>query len=464
VQYDTRPKNLELISGNKGKGCYVTEKVKRGMTPSYVIYPHSTLLAINSMNVEKQVFDKIRMQLKTAVLPLRLKLQSPTLPTKQRGDQGKRRRRRKHRSKAVTYTSERFLRQSTKETIVPTHKSDRTPNSRGRRDYRDSKNTKQRRMSTGSWQCLQDAYTARPSYEVYPSLSTIYSTDGQSNNGEPNASYEMKEELNYLRTALERIYAALIITPTENGELEEQIEIPFNKKFVRHFQILELILKCTRLKRDVQRRDPPSKPAATKPRAEDQGFLAERSDLASAVNVDQWLGRIVQELGVNHLNLESRAEECVQSLEAICNLKDATDTMGNQVRSLENLLTFVKRKNVTAMQEIEKFKSKIIDVEQGVEKIVIKIFGIRDRVGSLAKCLVKAQNPRVNRLASELRLTPIQADHVGGRISDLQLINRLGPLTSILDQIMNLIRKSEIVIRDGLSVQHENYFDIGNTV
>lgn len=454
MQYDTRPKNLELISGPMGKGCYVSEKVKRGGPPSSVIHLQSKLLAINSMNVEKQGFDKIKIQLKTAVLPLRLKLQSSTLPPSQRTDQSKRRKRRKHRSKAPMYTSERILRQSAKETIVPSH---RTPKSRGNRDYKESKQTKQRRMSTGSWQYLQDVF-ARPSYEMHPPLSTIPSNDSKPD----NASDEMKEELDYLRTALERIYAAT--TPQENGEFDQKIEIPFNKKFVRYFQMLEHILKSTSLKRGIQEADSFLKPNAPKPRAEDHDFVPQRSDLAAAVNVEQWLRRIVQELGVNHLNLESRAEECVQSLEAICNLKDATDMMSNQVRSLENLLTYVKRKNANATQEIEKFKTKMIDVEQGVEKIVIKIFGIRDRVGSLVKCLVKAQNPRVNRLASEVRLSPIQADHVGGRISDLQLMNRLDPLISLLDKIINLIRKSEIVIRDGLTVESEKYFDIGNTV
>jgi len=101
----------------------------------------------------------------------------------------------------------------------------------------------------------------------------------------------------------------------------------------------------------------------------------------------------------------------------------------------------------------------MIDVEQGVEKVVLKFFGLRDRVSSLAKCLTKVQQPRVNRLASELRLAPIQAMYAGARITDLKLINQLDPLTSLLDQMVNLVRKSEIVIRDGLLVKHAKSFD-----
>merc|ERR1719285_641097 len=137
------------------------------------------------MNVEKQVFDKIKIQLRTALLPMRLTLESPTLPPSLRTDKVKRRKRRKHRSKAPMYTSERTLRLSANETRrEPSH---RTPQSRGNRDYKDLKQIKQRRMSTGSWQYLQDV-SARASYEMYPPLSTIYSNEPKPN----KASDEMK--------------------------------------------------------------------------------------------------------------------------------------------------------------------------------------------------------------------------------------------------------------------------------
>jgi len=294
----------------------------------------------------------------------------------------------------------------------------------------------------------------RPSHRKFAQHSSR-SANSQYSHEQRIVSDEMKEELNYLRSSLGRIYAALIMTPNSNGETAKGIEIPFNKKFMKHFQMLEVILKAAQLKRVRDKNDPLSKPAAPTRRGNDHDYVPQTSDLAGAVNVDQWLGRIIQELGVNNLNLDTRAEECVQSLEAICKLKEATDMLGNQVKSLEDLLNFVKEKNVNAMQQLEEFKTKVIDVEQGVEKVVLKIFGLRDRVGSLAKCLTKVQQPRVNRLAAELRLAPIQANYAGARISDLKLINQLDPLTSVLDQMVNLIRKSEIVIRDGLLVESE---------
>jgi len=452
VEYSKRPKNLQLISGSKGKGCYVTEYVQRGIAPSGAIYAQSRLLAINCMNVEKKLFDKIMLQFNTAPLPLRLKLQSPPIPVVQT-ERSKRRKRRKQRS-IPSYSSEQTLESVTGETKGPQWKSERTlilgprETKEARRNFK--KKTK-RRMSTG--QCFKNMNV--PSCDVLLPISHI-PPKFQLKDDQQFASVELREELAYLRTSLGRIYAALVITPGRDGEGDQEVVIPFNTKFMKHFRMLEVILKATRLKRE-GKNDPAPKPAAPTTRCKEIDFLPKKSDLAGAADIDQWLGRIIQELGVDHLHLESRAEECVQSLEAICKLKEATDMMGNQVKSLEELLDFVNKKNAAAMQQVEEFKTKIIDVEQGVEKLVVKICGLRDRVGSLAKCIMKVQEPSVNRLASELRLTPIQANFTGDSISNLISIKQLDPITAVLDQMVNLIRKVEIVIRDGLLIEREKF-------
>lgn len=452
VEFVKRPKNLSLISGSKGKGCYVTEYPKRGKAPSGEIFAHSRLLAINSMNVEKQQFDKIMVQLNTASLPVRLKLQSPPIPVAQKSERVKRRKRRKQRS------SERPLRSVTKEKREPQWRNERNLrlSSRETRETRRKfeKNTR-RRMSTGQFMKFKNA---QPSRDILPPLSII-PPKVLLQDDQKDTSVELKEELAYLRLSLGRIYAALVLPPRNEGEGDQEVVLPFNAKFTKHFRMLEVVLKATRLGRAQGIDDPPSKPAAPAPRYE-KDFIPQKSDLAAAANVDQWLGRIIQELGVNHLNLESRAEECIQSLQAICKLKETTDIMGNQVKSLEELLDFVNKKNETAMQQIEEFKSKIINVEQGVEKLVLKICGLRDRVGSLAKCITKVQEPRVNRLASELRLAPIPANFTGDSISNLIMIRQLDPLTAVLDQMVNLVRKTEIVIREGLLVEREKTLTI----
>jgi len=461
VEYDRRPMNLQFLSGTKGKSCYVTEIVKKGQTPCGVIYAHSRLISINSVNVEKQLFDNIMVELQTAPLPLRLKLQSPPLPVAQKTDGGKRRKRRKHRGKMPTYgsayLSEQNLRSITREPKHSQHRAERIvkQNPRESKDLRRITKKKMRRMSTGSSQILQNM---GQSYDRASPLSVVVpQVRYRDQEMTPN---EMKEELDYLRSALERIYSALIMRPSVNEEVGHEIQIPFNKKFLRYFQMFEVILNAARLKRVREQDDPSWKRAAPTPRKEDHDFTLQTSDLAGAINIDQWLGRIIIEVGVDHLNLESRAEECVKSLEAICQLKETNDMLGKQVRSLEDLLKFVNKRNEAAMEQVEGFKTKLIDVEQGVEKVVLKVSGLRDRVSSLAKCLTKVQQPRVNRLASELRLAPIQAIHAGARITDLNLINQLEPLTSLLDQMVNLVRKSEIVIRDGLLVKVQKSFHI----
>jgi len=455
VEYDHRPMDLELISGSRGKGCYVTECFKKGMTPTGVIYGNSKLMAINSIHVEKELFKNILAHLKAAALPMRLKLQSPPFPGGWKPEGGKRRKRRKHRPKAPTYAIERNSMPGSRETKLPQYRSEKTimVNSRGTRDT--NNRSLRRSKSTGSSLILKD-FHKRPAYSRFPQLSTV-GAKGQLSYDLQIASDEMKEELNYLRTALRRIYSALITTPGPDGEAKQEIQIPFNKKFMKHFQMLEVILRAAQLKRVRERNDPLSKPAVRTPHNVAHDNIARKSDLAGAGSVDQWLGRIIQELGVNHLNLETRAEECVQSLGAICKLKETTDMLSNQVKSMEDLLGYVKGKNLNAMQQVEEFKTKMIDVEQGVGKLVLKIFGLRDRVGSLATCLKKVQQPRVKRLASELGVAPIQ--NGGARISDLQLINQLDPLTSVLDQIVGLVRKSEIVIRDGLLVEPKKSVD-----
>jgi len=453
VEYGKRPKNLQLISGNNGKGCYVTEYSQRGMAPSGAIDAQSRLLSINSKNVEKQLFNKIILWLNTAPLPLRLKLQSPLIPVVKKSQRGKRRKRRKRLS-TPSYCTERTLRSVTKGTKIPRRKSERTL-TLGFRETRETpqnfeKNTK-RRKSTGQFLKCRNA---RRTSDLPPPLSTM-SQKVQLKLDQQFESVELKEELAYLRTSLARIYSALVITPRGDGEDDQEVVIPFNTKFMEHFRMLEVILKATRFGMVQVQDDRPSKPSTPTLRPEDIAIIPQKSDLAGVANIDQWFGRIIQELGVNHLNFESREEECVQSLEAICKLKEAADMMSNQVKSLDELLHFVNEKNEAAMQQVKEFKTKLIDAEQGVEKLVVKISTLRDRVGSLANCITKVQDPRVNRLASELWLAPIQANFTGDSLSNLILVNQLDPLIAVLDQMVNLVRKAEIVIRDGVLVELE---------
>merc|ERR1712060_786757 len=152
-------------------------------------------MAINSLNVEKQQFDRIMAQLKAASLPLRLKLQSPPFPAGQKPDGGKRRKRRKQRIKIPKYATERSFRMDSREAKLPSYRSDQSIKLRTRetRDtQRSKKKNKIRRMSTGSSMILHDSRT-RPTYTKFAHHSSV-SSNSQYSHEQRIASDDMKEE------------------------------------------------------------------------------------------------------------------------------------------------------------------------------------------------------------------------------------------------------------------------------
>jgi len=493
VQYDARPMNLVLIPGSKGKSCYISEHQGRG-PPSSVIYPKSKVLAINDLSMDNQTFENIKMMLMKAPLPLKLHLHSPTIQVDQRSESGKHRRRRKHRPKHRSVgrikvnsagPGELKLKKSTSYTrmgVSPRKdlKLQKTlslgrsvPHPREPKQKRTSwKDKHQRRKSTGSWQMFQDG--ARESSQVdlleLPSqiLSVRTPTKGKSKQSRkaPSSarksaaspakkmvfpSSPMKEELDYLKNCLKRIYSALT-KRTNEGDEQKEIRIPFNRNYPKHFQMLEVILIQSRLRRAKEPNDPKSKYPL-----ENFGEMPQ-IELALGSNIDEWVGRIAQELGVDKLNINSRTEECVVSLEAICKLKEDRDMLSNQVKSLEELLKFVRRKSASASTQVEEFKTRVTNIGEGVGKMVVKILGLRDRLGSFSSCLRKVELPGVHRLATELDIAPIHKDwSLAGKFGpNTPLNNQLESLTTLLDMMISLIRKSEVVIRDGMIPERES--------
>jgi len=492
VQYDVRPMNLELIPGSKGQNCYISEYKGRG-PPSSVIWPKSKVLAINDLSMENQTFEAIKMMLMKAPLPLKLHLHSPNMKTIKRSESVKNPRRRKHRrqrsegrvkisSKPGEYKLQKALSMgrlgvssprkptdlklqktmslSKIAQIPPAPKQKRQPE--GRRHGR--------RRSTGSWNMFQDgaresnlvdikdiskqvtggfrtAKKAKSKAKKAP--SPAYKTvTSPAKKKESSSSAQMKEELDYLKNSLKRIYVALT-KPSNEGDEQKEIKIPFNRNYPKHFQMLEVILIQSRLRRA---KDPDD--SMQKYPVERNGEMS-RSDLG--LNIDQWVGRIAQELGLDKLNIESRAEQCAVSLEAIRKMKEERDTLSNQVKSLEELLKFVRRRSASALTQVEEFKTRVSNIGEGVGKMVVKILGLRDRLGSFSNCLRKVQLPRVNRLASELDIAPI---HKNWTLTakfgpDSPLSNQLESLTSLMEKMISLVRKSEVVIRDGMGPERD---------
>jgi hypothetical protein len=171
------------------------------------------------------------------------------------------------------------------------------------------------------------------------------------------------------------------------------------------------------------------------------------------------------------LKLGSRAKECAMSLEAICGLKETNVMLANQVQSLEELIKFVRKKNAAALSEMKDLKSKV-DVGQKVEKVVVKVLGLKDRLGSLTKCLTDVKNPWVNRLVTEVRLSQMETSFTSTTSIDISspVANQVESLITVVDKMVSLVRKLEVVICDGLIAVLKNDFDLkelgdkGNTL
>lgn len=441
VEYDSRPTNLELMPGNYGLGCFISEY---GKSASGMIYDGSRLVAINDHSVENQKFENVKMRLKTASYPVRLLLHSPNIKLDQRVEPSKRRKRRTNRSKS----------KPTNDTKLVKSKSSNLSSRRSKQKRsRSLKSKYERRGSTGSWHLLTDQRPF-PIKENECSTSSLKNIQAKVPSKQRKTSTaEMKEELVYLRSSLKRIYTVLT-GPKSDESTKKEVEIEFNRKFVTHFQMMQMILATARtnLARE---------PAFFSPRMsyrEAPGV----DDRALGWNINQWLERIIQELGVDKLKLNSRAEECAMSFQAISSLKETKNMLSNQVQSLEELIRFVRKKKAVVVAQMEDFKSKIVDVGQKIDNVVVKVLGLRDRLGSLAKCLTMVQHPAVNRLVSDTGLEEMHAHYSSTTSlkSSSPLVEQLVTLTSVLDKMISLIRKSEVVIHDGLVTKPEDDADL----
>merc|ERR1719233_893550 len=252
---------------------------------------------------------------------------------------------------------------------------------------------------------------------------------------------EMKEELVYLRSSLKQIYA-ILTNPNRN---KEGADIKFNKKFAKHFQMMQMILTMARMKRAREEKSLLFT-SEISPRE-----LPEENDKSLGWSIDQWLGRIINELGVDRLQLNSRAEECAMSFEAIGNLKETKYMLTNQVQCLEELIKLIRNKKETVFAQMEVFKKKIVDVGQKVGNVVVKVLGLRDRLGSLANSLTEVQHPWVNRLVSDVQLATKNSSVLPtGWEHNSPVVEQLESLSSVVDNMVSLLRKSEVVIRNGV--------------
>lgn len=441
VEYDSRPTNLELMAGKYGLGCFVSEF---GKNASGMIYDGSRLVAINDHPVENQKYDNIMMRLKTATYPLRLLLHSPNIKLDQRGEPSKRRKRSTHRSKSKPANE-----------LEPMRTKSSNLSSRSSKQKRKSnKSNYERRGSTGSWHLLTDQHPLPKEHRYSPSNSKNVQAKVPSKQRKTSTA-EMKEELVYLRSSLKRIYTVLT-SPRTDGDKKE-VEIEFNRKFVKHFQRMQMILATARA-------NLAKEPAFFSPRLSYKEVPG-ADDHALGWNINQWLDRIIQELGVDRLKLNSRAEECAMSFQAISSLKETKNMLSNQVQSLEELIKFVRKKKAAVVAQMEAFKSKIVDVGQKIDSVVVKVLGLRDRLGSFVKCLTMVQHPGVTRLVSDVRLEQMH-EHFASSTSlksSSPLVEQLVTLTSVFDKMISLIRKSEVVIHDGLVSKPEGDADLKET-
>jgi len=441
VEYDSRPTNLELMAGNYGLGCFVSEF---GKNTSGMIYEGSRLVAINDHAVENQKYDNIMMRLKTATYPLRLLLHSPNIKADQRGEPSKRRKRHSHRSKS----------KPTNELEPMKSKSSNLTSRSSKQKRKSNKSNHERRGSTGSWHLLTEQRPIPKKHGYLPKSSKNVQAKVPSKQRKTSTT-EMKEELFYLRSSLKRIYTVLTSPRSDGFKKEEEIE--FNRKFVKHFQMMQMILATARA-------NMAKEPAFFSPRLsyrEAPGV----DDHALGWNINQWLERIIQELGVDRLKLNSRAEECAMSFQAISSLKETKNMLSNQVQSLEQMIKFVRKKKAAIVAQMEAFKSKIVDVGQKIDNVVVKVLGLRDRLGSLVKCLTMVQHPGVARVVSDVRLEQIHERYASTTSleSSSPLVEQLVTLTSTFDQMISLIRKSEVVIHKGLVSKPEGDADLTET-
>jgi len=435
IEYDDRPTNLDLWPGHMGKGCLISENV-HGLSPTGLIYEKSKLVAINDLTVENQKFENIKMLLKTAALPLQLLLHSPNLELKQREKPAKQRKRHnRSRSKPAAELNTKRGQASAKHMA----------RARSLRKEHSSVDWYERRRSTGSHDLLADQLNRRKEHtEAVNDIEDDFTCRVPLKKS-MGFTTELKEELVYLRTSLKQIYD--ILTNPNLGRIKKGTDIKFNKKFVKHFKMMQMILTMARMKRARQEKSLPLLSSTEISHRE----LLKKNGRSLGWNIDQWLGRIINELGVDRLQLNSRAEECAMSFEAICNLKETKTMLTNQVQCLEELIKLIRNKKETVFAQMEVFKKKIVDVGQKVGNVVVKVLGLRDRLGSLANSLTEVQHPWVNRLVSDVQLEAKNSSGLPtGWEHNSPVVEQLESLSSVLDNMVSLLRKSEVVIRNGV--------------
>jgi len=435
IEYDDRPTNLDLWPCHKGKGCLISENV-HGLSPTGMIYEKSKLVAINDLTVENQKFENIKMLLKTAALPLQLLLHSPNLESKRREKPAKQRQRHnRSRSKPAAELKTRKGQTSGRHMA-----SARNP-----RKEHHSIEWYERRRSTGSHDLLADQLNCRKEHMKAANGIEDDFTIRVPLKKSMGFTTELKEELVYLRTSLKQIYA--ILTNPNLGRNKKGADIEFNKKFAKHFKMMQMILTMARMKRA---REEKSLPLLSSTEIGHREPL-KKNDKSLGWTIDQWLGRIINELGVDRLQLNSRAEECAMSFEAICNLKETKYMLTNQVQCLEELIKLIRNKKETVVAQMEEFKKKIVDVGQKVGNVVVKVLGLRDRLGSLANSLTEVQHPWVNRLVSDVQLATKNSSVLPtGWEHNSPVVEQLESLSSVVDNMVSLLRKSEVVIRNGI--------------
>merc|ERR1719192_3004422 len=128
-------------------------------------------------------------------------------------------------------------------------------------------------------------------------------------------------------------------------------------------------------------------------------------------------------------------------------MKETNQTLRNEVIQMEQLLSSMRAQKGVQQGETEELRARSMEIGQRVEKVVIKALGLKDRLGSLAKTLSRVELPRINRLASELRLAPIHTTLDMHSPASTQL----EALLNALDAMKSLTRKAELMIREGLT-------------
>jgi len=445
IHYNDRPKNLRLESGRKGKGCYVWERAAPGTKPPGLINDRSKIVGINEHRVENHSFESIRQLLKTAAPPLRLRFRSRKAP--QNAEDQRRADKRKMRKQ--------YEREMSTKSLPGGHGYG--GGSRARHIDYDLDPRFRSRARAPSAESPYDVYRGGgpPPPQAYDPVYDDYSRTGPPPPMQPPPPAQQQpppqavpvpagaetalRELEYLKNALSLIHSAVTEKPGPDGKPKGTFNIPYHREYANHFRMLETILHAARLKGDSQ---------SSQRMAVSEADKTFRSTLAKAAPIDQWFHRIFVELRVDQLELSGPEDQCMMTLERICDLKETNQTLRNEVIQMEQLLSSMRSQKNSLQAKSEELKARDMEIGQRVEKVVIKALGLKDRLGSLAKTLGRVEDTRLSRLGNELRLAPIHTTLDMHSPPSTQL----EALLNALDAMKSLSRKAELMIRE-ISVQ-----------